>query len=98
MQLLCLGYPDRGFSPGRKESGPTTAPIGGYARLARFQGRLRMVRRNIPAQGRRSPIISRSPCLALQHARGADQSVRALCRRPGERSYRGSARPASDLE
>src|SRR6516162_9638258 len=30
MQLLCLGYPDRG-SPGRKESGPTTAPIGGYA-------------------------------------------------------------------
>jgi hypothetical protein len=34
MQLLCLGYPDRGFSPGRKESGPTTAPIGGY--LERF--------------------------------------------------------------
>ena len=30
MQLLCLRYPDRG-SPGRKESGPTTAPAGGYA-------------------------------------------------------------------
>jgi len=43
MQLLCLGYPDRG-SPGRKESGPTTAPTGGYARPARFQGRLRMLR------------------------------------------------------
>jgi hypothetical protein len=58
MQLLCLGYPDRGFSPGRKECGPTTAPIGGYARPARFQGRLRMVRRNIPAQGRRAPSMN----------------------------------------
>jgi hypothetical protein len=57
MQLLCLGYPDRSFSPGRKESGPTTAPIG-YARPARFQGRLRMVRRNIPAQGRRAPSMN----------------------------------------
>jgi hypothetical protein len=75
MQLLCLGYPDRGFSPGRKECGPTTAPIGGYARPARFQGRLRMVRRNIPAQGRRAPIISRSPCLALEYARGC----RSIC-------------------
>jgi hypothetical protein len=54
MQLLRLGYPDRG-SPGRKESGPTTAPIGGHARPVRFHGRLRMVRRNIPAQGRRAP-------------------------------------------
>ena len=51
MQPLRLRYPDRG-SPGRKKSGPATAPIGGYPRPARFQGRLRMVRRNIPAQGR----------------------------------------------
>jgi hypothetical protein len=37
MQLLRLRYPDRGFSPGRKESGPATAPIGGYARRPDFR-------------------------------------------------------------
>jgi len=62
MQLWCLGYPDRGFSPGRKKSGPTTAPIGGYVRPARLQGRLRGVRRNISAQGRRAMLLCLVKC------------------------------------
>jgi len=77
MQLLCLGYPDRG-SPGRKESGPTTAPTGGYARPARFQGRLRMVRRNIPAQGRRTPNLDRARGPVYGTALGADLPVRRI--------------------
>ena len=77
MQLLCLRYPDRG-SPGRKESGPTTAPIGGYARPARFQGRLRMVRRNIPAQGRRTPNLDRARGPVYGTALGADLPVRRI--------------------
>jgi len=78
MQLLRLRYPDRGFPPGRKESGPTSAPIGGYARPARFHGRLRMVRRNIPAQERRTPNLDRARGPVHGTALGADLPVRRI--------------------